>query len=106
MGGAAVAPVTVASLTAPQAFGEMEIESRIAAYPNPFVQEFSFRMITAQDQQMTLFILDLNGKTILTNNDLRTNQDYVLGKELRKGLYVLKVLAGKKMYVSRLLKIQ
>lgn len=100
------APATVAAVKGPPASDELETESRMAAHPNPFVHEFSFRMTTSQDEEMTLFILDLNGKPILISHDLRTNHDYVLGKELRKGLYILKVLAGKKMYMSRLLKIQ
>ena len=79
----------------------------LVVYPNPFTDEFFFELQSRTQvfNRIDIRILDLMGKEILRQENVRPNMRIQLGQHLTKGVYILRVIADGKPYDVKLDKL-
>jgi ELWxxDGT repeat protein len=78
----------------------------ITSSPNPFADRFTLRVDAPEDKAYQASIINVNGKEMSSLGDLRTNRDYQVGRELRAGMYLIKIKVGNRTEVRRMIKTQ
>jgi trimeric autotransporter adhesin len=78
----------------------------ITTSPNPFADRFTLRVNAPEDKVYQASIINVNGKEMSSLGDLRTNRDYQVGRELRAGMYLIKIKVGNRTEVRRMIKAQ
>ncbi|RIJ42929.1 Ig-like domain-containing protein [Pontibacter oryzae] len=86
-------------------------KGQFSVYPNPLTGKEYLRLSlperVAKLQNISLALYDINGRVIFTAKGSQQNVQQVLnaeGNSLRNGLYILKIEAGKEVFVTRMLK--
>jgi uncharacterized repeat protein (TIGR03803 family) len=77
--------------------------SSVGLFPNPFVDDFTAEIKTTTSEPIKLLVTDIHGQ-ILTEKSEMTNVEIPLGKDLQKGVYVLKIVRGKEVTSHRIVK--
>jgi ELWxxDGT repeat protein len=96
--------VSAENVEAAMISGEVNVSGNLKAFPNPFYGEFAFRLNAPEDRPIAVSVVTLEGKTISTFDNLSTNVDYSIGKELPKGLFILKVKDGVRTVSRKIIK--
>jgi hypothetical protein len=82
----------------------INIDKLMSIYPNPSNGVFNFRLVQALDQDVKLSVFDIQGKLlnskVINGNNLREENIDLTGAE--KGIYLLKVETGSKVYTRKL----
>jgi trimeric autotransporter adhesin len=78
----------------------------ITSSPNPFADRFTLRVDAPEDKAYQASIINVNGKEMSSLGHLQTNRDYQVGRELRAGMYLIKIKVGNKTEVRRMIKTQ
>ena len=76
---------------------------RVSIFPNPTLDQFTLAVESGSREPVEILITDILGRKIFQTNG-RTNQTYVLGSNLRSGIYVVQVKQGKDMQTFKLMK--
>lgn len=79
-------------------------QKTLLAYPNPFKGSFTLRINSSELNNLEIYIFDLQGKAMFSSSEHTTNRDISLGKDLKKGIYVVKILNGEKLQILKLIK--
>ncbi|GAB3821290.1 hypothetical protein GCM10028895_23150 [Pontibacter rugosus] len=99
---------TIQDNTAPTGIADAT-KGQFSVYPNP-VQDYvrlSLPERVAKQQNVNLVVYGIDGRMLFSATGSQQNVEQVLSKEvssLKKGLYLLKIEAGKEVYISRMLK--
>jgi uncharacterized repeat protein (TIGR03803 family) len=78
-------------------------EVSVGISPNPFTDTFTAEISSADDQEVHFVLTDLNG-TIVHQSSGFTNTTNSLGDDLRRGIYVLKIIKGDEVSLHRVVK--
>jgi hypothetical protein len=77
-------------------------EVQVSIYPNPFNEYIT---IESTENIVSLKIIDIYGKTILSMNDILLNR-YTTQVDFKSGVYLVQVeLANSKTYVNHLIRM-
>lgn len=86
-------------------------KGQFSVYPNPITAKDYLRLSLPERvtklQNISLAFMDINGRVIFAANGSQQNIQQVLNTEatkLRDGMYILKIKAGKEVFVTRMLK--
>jgi uncharacterized repeat protein (TIGR03803 family) len=82
---------------------KLNVEINVGVYPNPFVSEFTARVTETGTSAVKLVISDPQGN-VLQEINAESNSDVNLGADLKRGVYLLKVIRGNEFSVHRLVK--
>ena len=101
----AIRYINVMSTSCVNAVAEaINIDKLMSIYPNPSNGVFNFRLVQALDQDVKLSVFDIQGKLlnskVINGNNLREENIDLTGAE--KGIYLLKVETGSKVYTRKL----
>jgi hypothetical protein len=77
-----------------------------SVYPNPFQNEVTIRINSGEQTDLSIRVTDLKGMEVYTSSGYFTNQDIVLGSELKSGLYIVRASYGNKMSLIKVTKIE
>jgi uncharacterized repeat protein (TIGR03803 family) len=77
--------------------------AKVSAYPNPFENATTVEMQAAVTESVRMILTDLDG-TVLHEQVSATNTPVQFGHQLRRGIYILKVIRGSEISVYRLVK--
>ena len=99
-------PATVRAKTSDpdNLMGVVEDEEAFEPYPNPFSDEFAFRLNGESHKPVRMSVFNSTGNCIEKHDNLFTNTDYNLGATWRAGLYMLKVESEGKMSIQKVVK--
>ncbi len=75
-----------------------------APYPNPFNNEFSFRVNEGESDVMDIEVFTSTGYPVEKLSGLKTNTDYKLGNAWPVGLYILNIKTSGKITAQKVLK--
>jgi ELWxxDGT repeat protein len=84
----------------------MQWEKNIQNSPNPFERDFTLRINSPENKKYSATILSMSGNVSSKMDNLETNTDYEVGKELRSGIYLLRVVMDNRVEVRRVAKIK
>jgi hypothetical protein len=79
----------------------MPLSARI--WPNPSNQHFNVEIESYSDEIIKLYISDINGRLISTQN-IENKQLFLIGDELKPGIYIATVRQGNYLTTFRLIK--
>ena len=82
-------------------FGEVDL----VVYPNPSSGSFNFIVESSYDAPVTIQVVDVTGKVIITQNNLPHNVEFSIGESLPQGIYFAKVQQGEFTKVVRIVKV-
>ena len=76
----------------------------LLVYPNPFEREFFFEIQSREQRfkQIHIRLLDLMGREVYAEQEVRPNTRVQLGAQLAKGVYILRVIADGQPYDIKL----
>jgi len=85
-------------------------EPFLLTYPNPFESELFVIFQSPRDQFVDIEITDIKGKRFISKETTFMNKGYnnisiLKLKSARKGVYILRILAGKSVYSKQVIKI-
>jgi ELWxxDGT repeat protein len=83
---------------------EVGEHKRSAPYPNPFTDSFVFRIDAPGHESAEVSVLTLTGSAVHPASMLKTNTDHHMGRQWPGGMYVVKVKAGEKVYIQKVVK--
>jgi hypothetical protein len=94
----------------PEQAAPLEIrETQLTIYPNPTKDYFTARFMSNGDEQVTIELLDLNGKVITEPYLLKSfrgyNQAKILTAGIRAGTYFVKLTSNESVEFKRLILI-
>jgi uncharacterized repeat protein (TIGR03803 family) len=97
---APASPATIA-----QREGTEEPGSTIMAsvYPNPFITAFTAEVRSDEPGDYRIILYDSNGR-MLSDRRVSSNQPVLLGDDLKKGIYLMKIIKDSKEAVHRVVK--
>jgi uncharacterized repeat protein (TIGR03803 family) len=75
----------------------------VGIFPNPFINSFTADITSENDHAVRIIVTDLQGG-VVTETTSTTNGSVSMGDDLRKGIYVLKVIKGKEVSLHRIVK--
>ena len=87
------------SVTALEALTQ-NADAELTVYPNPFLQEISFKFNTQIASKMVLKVTDMKGNTVYQSDKYETNQEIKLGKQLTPGTYIISATDAQGLYKS------
>ncbi len=98
-GDPSVLPVSVC-ITPVDGITELEAE----VYPNPTASYSVVIAHSTSSEPLTIYITDVHGITL---NEIQgnTNEQISVGDELTAGVYIIRIVAGKKLYTTRFVKM-
>jgi hypothetical protein len=77
---------------------------QVNVYPNPTVTDFKVQVLSPDNQQVTVRILDMQGRELKRINT-RPGQLTSIGKDLHHGNYIMEVIQGDKRNTQKLIKL-
>jgi PKD repeat protein len=80
-------------------------EVDLVVYPNPSSGAFNFIVESSYDAPVTIQVVDVTGKVIITQNNLPHNVEFSIGESLPQGIYFAKVQQGEFTKVVRIVKV-
>ena len=85
--------------------GEISIGSslNIQAYPNPFASNFTLNVRGNNKEKVAIVVTDVFGRK-LSEVKGSANQQYIIGNNLGRGIYIVKVLQGDKVQTIKIVK--
>ncbi len=83
-----------------------EKQTSIDAYPNPFNDQLTVMVKTAQSEPMHLSIIDMIGKKVYTSDQYSTNQEITVGKELPDGLLLIQAQFANQVRTCKVVKLK
>jgi uncharacterized repeat protein (TIGR03803 family) len=75
----------------------------VGVFPNPFVNSFTAEISSSDGRPARVLVTDLHGQVISEFNT-EPNATLSMGDDLRKGIYILKVIKGKEVTSHRIVK--
>jgi ELWxxDGT repeat protein len=79
-------------------------ENGMQSYPNPFRDEFTFRVNGGENESANVHIVTTTGVTVETMQGIRCNENYSAGKSWPAGLYVMKIDKGNEIVTHKMIK--
>jgi hypothetical protein len=93
-------PVTkTAPVVAPKVSEAMSVK----VFPNPTTSNFNMQVITAENEQIGVRVMDAQGRVLRTLK-VEANETVNIGSELKPGSYFIEVRQGKNVKTTRVLK--
>ena len=73
-----------------------ESGGNISAYPNPFAEEINLQIHNSDDLDANYIVnvYDLAGKIISANSNIPLSRNYIIGTDLKSGVYIIEVIAA------------
>jgi hypothetical protein len=81
------------------------IEQTIKAYPNPFTQEVTLRVLLQGLDKFDLLVSDGNGHVVESRKNVDSSSEFVFGNDLSAGIYIVSINYGDKVSHLKLVKI-
>ena len=78
-------------------------DMKVSVYPNPSVNDFNLRVITADRELITVRVLDVQGR-LVKEIKVAPYQTINFGAELKAGVYIIEVRQGKAVKMERVVK--
>lgn len=75
----------------------------VGVFPNPFINNFTAEISSNKSHHVKVLLTDLYGQTISEINST-SNASITMGDELKKGIYILKVVNGREVTSHRVVK--
>jgi len=81
-------------------------ETDFIAYPNPFNNDVKMELRSTSESQASLRIIDLQGRVLMENKQVKPNEVFTMGGELKTGIYIIDVIQGDFRKTLRLVKTE
>jgi hypothetical protein len=84
---------------------EIETSLKVTASPNPSADHFNLKIESSGRAPVSVRIMDLSGKVILTRSNIPANSSLRVGSEWINGLYFVEIIQGREKKLVRLAKL-
>ncbi|MFL5729024.1 MAG: glycoside hydrolase family 9 protein [Cytophagaceae bacterium] len=71
--------------------------------PNPFSNETTIRVSSPAQEKIQLKVMDLSGRELYSGSH-NSNEDILVGADFSSGVYIIRVVAGDRIYHSKMVK--
>jgi hypothetical protein len=97
-------PIDSPSLKLDSKTEDIQIETVLSFYPNPFKDKFTIRIDTPNDEMFDISVISLNGSKVYLNTRIEGNTDNIFNLQLTQGIYILKARDKKRTMIQRIVK--
>ena len=80
--------------------------NKINTFPNPFSNELTVKVESAQSQNMRLSVTDMIGKQVYVSNQYSTNQEIKLGEKLPDGILLIRAEFDNQVRTCKVVKLK